>query len=473
MILPHAVAYMALAFPALVHAQRFIGYYGKTVGDCAEQTSFAPESLPIDKYTHLNFAFALINDLGEIDRENATDVDQYRAINALKLKNPALRTALTVGGWDMKMAHYSEMVSTAEKRQKFIASAVAYVRQHGFDGLDFDWEYPSDPQRGGHDVDPENFVTFLKEMRDAANAEVLTDNRERLILSIALPGGPFHGKYFLIPRLAEYVDWFNIMAYNLHGPWESMVYCAAPLNDPANNTEYSGYSLVDAINAMAPKTVNPRKFNLGLSLSGVTFTLKDNQKTLPGSPAAGAGLEGCQEMGAMAYFEAKQLVDKMGVNSVIGASVRGDMSGKVNPIQNSALDSRHITQKPQIDDISKCMYMVVDGNQWVGFDTPETFAYKVDYLKNYGFGGVSIWSMDSDTASHDLTNSIHTSLNNGFIRTPFDNNSTATTSAGQATATAPANGATSDGIKGSGASPSREHALLLGLIASVVAPLLS
>jgi chitinase len=45
---------------------------------------------------------------------------------------------------------------------------------------------------------------FLKEMREAADAEVLENGQERLILSIALPGGPFHGDYFLIPKLAPY-----------------------------------------------------------------------------------------------------------------------------------------------------------------------------------------------------------------------------------------------------------------------------
>ncbi|KAF8940452.1 hypothetical protein BGZ58_006446 [Dissophora ornata] len=388
---------------------------------------------------------------------------KYKEFNALKVKKPSLRTALTVGGWDMKMEHYSEMVSTHEKREKFIKSAIAYVREHDFDGLDFDWEYPADKKRGGHDADPENFVAFLKEMREAADAEVLKDKQERLILSIALPGGPFHGDYFLIPQLAAYADWFNIMAYNLHGPWESVVFCAAPLNDPANATEYNGYSLVDAINSMAPKTVDTRKFNLGLSLSGVTFTLQDKQKTSPGSPAAGPGREGCQEKGAMAYFEARKLVQKVGVQGVTkdgksmsvqsvhiqgGDGKRGRIGGGDGMShhimagekgkQRNVPERNGITQMPQMDGISKCMYMVVDEDQWVGFDTPETFAYKVDYLKSYGFGGVSIWSMDSDTNGHELTNSIHSSLTKDFIQDPTSNKNlipTSSTSSSLAAAT--------------------------------------
>lgn len=40
----------------------------------------------------------------------------------------------------MDMAHYSTMVSTPANRQKFIQSAMTYVRKYGFDGMDFDWE---------------------------------------------------------------------------------------------------------------------------------------------------------------------------------------------------------------------------------------------------------------------------------------------------------------------------------------------
>ncbi|KAF9942816.1 Endochitinase 1 [Mortierella alpina] len=330
------------------------------------------------------------------------DVALYKELNALKVKKPKLRTTVTVGGWEMDMAYYSKMVSTLESRQKFIKSAIAFVREHNFDGIDFDWEYPADKLRGGHDTDPENFVQFLKEMREAANAETLKDGQERLILSIALPGGPYHGQHFLLPKLTPYVNWFNIMAYNLHGQWEDMVFCAAPLYDTAVNTKYHGYSVDDAAKSMVPKIVNPRKFNLGLSLSGVTFTLRDKTLTSPGSPAIGPGKQGCQEKGAMSYFEASKLAKNLKI---------ADVKARAADVFN-----RSVTQEPKLDDVGKCMYMVVDGDQWVGFDTPETFDFKLDYLKKAGFGGVSIWSMDSDSVEHELTKSIHRSLTKDFIQ---------------------------------------------------------
>ncbi|KAG0315552.1 hypothetical protein BGZ97_008122, partial [Linnemannia gamsii] len=133
---------LSLSFPTITRAERVVGYYGKTAGGgiCSQYPPFEPSDLPIDLYTHLNLAFALIDDSGLIASQDAKEIPKYQQINDLKKKKPSLRTAVTVGGWDMDMAHYSTMVSTRERRQKFINSAVTFVRKYGFDGLDFDWE---------------------------------------------------------------------------------------------------------------------------------------------------------------------------------------------------------------------------------------------------------------------------------------------------------------------------------------------
>lgn len=61
-----------------------------------------------------------------------------------------------VGGWTFGTAKFKEMSATRYARQTFVFSAIPFLRQHGFDGLDLDWEYPK-----GSD-DKRNFVSLLK-----------------------------------------------------------------------------------------------------------------------------------------------------------------------------------------------------------------------------------------------------------------------------------------------------------------------
>ena len=67
---------------------------------------------------------------------------------------------LAVGGWNMASAPFTRMVATAPSRQEFATSTVKFLRDHNFDGLDLDWEYPANG--GSPPGDKQKFALLLE-----------------------------------------------------------------------------------------------------------------------------------------------------------------------------------------------------------------------------------------------------------------------------------------------------------------------
>ena len=85
---------------------------------------------------------------------------RFEKINALKNRNPGLKTLIAVGGWNAKSTEFTKMVSSMTSIRKFVQSSLTFIRRYGFDGLDLDWEYPG--QRGGKPSDKRNLVKLVK-----------------------------------------------------------------------------------------------------------------------------------------------------------------------------------------------------------------------------------------------------------------------------------------------------------------------
>ncbi|KAI7758870.1 hypothetical protein LZL87_014217 [Fusarium oxysporum] len=200
--------------------------------------TFWPEQILIGLYTHINFAFATINQktfLVEMkNKDNYGNL--YERLTALKKKDPDLKIYLAIGGWAFNdpgktSTTFSELATSQDSQSKFINSLQSFISQYDFDGLDLDWEYPVNKDRGGHSSDYKNFPKFMEKLKK-------TLNRRDKGLTITLPASYWYLRYFDIKRLEKTVDFFNIMSYDLHGAWDQKANWTEPyLNAHTNLTE--------------------------------------------------------------------------------------------------------------------------------------------------------------------------------------------------------------------------------------------
>jgi chitinase len=82
----------------------------------------------------------------------------FKAIYNLKKRNRHLKVLLSIGGWTYSPAFHPVVVSPA-LRAKFVESSIKLLEDYGLDGLDVDYEYPS------NDVQAKGYVELLRELR--------------------------------------------------------------------------------------------------------------------------------------------------------------------------------------------------------------------------------------------------------------------------------------------------------------------
>jgi chitinase len=69
---------------------------------------------------------------------------------------------------------------------------------------------PGAPDRGGKEDDPDNFVLLLKDVKQAFDADP-----RQYGLSFTAPTSYWYLRWFKIEKLWRYVNWINLMTYDL------------------------------------------------------------------------------------------------------------------------------------------------------------------------------------------------------------------------------------------------------------------
>ncbi|MCJ1383203.1 hypothetical protein MMC17_006316 [Xylographa soralifera] len=259
---------------------RIIGYY-EAWNYNKNCIGMSIQDIPVGSITHLHFAFGYIDPTSfDVIPMDGLPSDLFSQLTALKTQNPSLKTIVSLGGWTFTdngttTQHvFGNIVSSTDNRSKFITNLQSFLQNYGFDGVDFDWEYPGAGDRGGTDVDGVKYSEFLKELRRS------------------MPSG---GTQYLI----------NVMSYDLHGVWDA--------NDPIGNQILAHTNLTEinlALDLYWRNGIDPNKLNLGFGFYGRSFQLSDPSCSDPGCLFKGGAAPGvCTDnSGTLSYHEIMQII---------------------------------------------------------------------------------------------------------------------------------------------------------------------
>ncbi|KAF2675917.1 glycoside hydrolase family 18 protein [Lentithecium fluviatile CBS 122367] len=278
---------------------------------------YFPQAIPADKLTHVLYSFGDNRPDGEViltdqwsdiqihyegDSWNDQGNNLYgnlKQLNLLKKKNRNLKVLLSIGGWTYahEQKHFDTPASTAHGRKTFADSCVKLIKDLGFDGIDIDWEYPSNPEQGQH------LLLLLQAIRSAMDAyanklagESPDGTRPHFVLSIAAPAGEANYKNMPLGALAQVVDFINLMAYDYSGSWDQHAGHQANLFKSSSSPPCTPFDSQSVIDVYISQGVPAHKIVLGMPLYGRTFT---NTSGI-GQPFQGVG-QGSWEAGVWDY----------------------------------------------------------------------------------------------------------------------------------------------------------------------------
>ncbi|KAI1847341.1 hypothetical protein JX266_006566 [Neoarthrinium moseri] len=347
-------------------------------------SNYQPQELPVSELTHVLYAFADIGSDGtvhtsdsyaDIEKHYATDSWQDTGHNAYgvikqlflhKKNNRNLKMLLSIGGWTYS-PKFVPIAATEQGRATFASSAVRLMVDYGFDGIDLDWEYPTNAEEA------QNFVLLLQACRKALDDYSYQHQLDyKFLITVASPAGPTNYNRMDLIGMDKYVDAWHLMAYDYAGSWDPTTGHQSNLFKNTAVPDSTKFSTEDAVQYYESKGISSQKIILGLPLYGRSF----EATTGLGTTYSGVGSGGPQP-GVWLY---KSLP-------------------RPGAVENW-------------DDVAKASWSYDASRQeLVSYDTVRSARIKADYVLSRRLGGAFFWEASGDRAGEEsLINSVSKSL---------------------------------------------------------------
>ena len=268
-----------------------------------------------------------------------------------------VRIVMCVSGTHENGTNLATISASDELRAIFVTSIIEAIQKYNFAGVDIDWEYPTD-----------NGTKFTTLMADIYAAVKEYDSE--LLVTAAIPAGPFSYPKYSLKKSIEYMDYINMMSYDMG--CEQMYHHAALYK---STMTYSGCSVEESVNVFKNLGVPLDKMIIGAAFYGrrtdvTTFNYNSSTGLATGS------------------------VNK---NGTVGASIG------YTSIYNTYLKEGS-SAKVYWDNTAKANY-IYDANTktFVTYESEKSLQAKCEYVMSKGVKGIMWWDYGSDSTGTLIT----------------------------------------------------------------------
>lgn len=331
------------------------------------------EDIQFNKLTHLIYGFAFPGEGGSIGTSTGSF---HNPTLVARAHANGVRFIVMMGG-GIQSGGFSSMAANPAYRANFVNNLVTWMRTYGYDGINFDWEYPG---ADGKNYDKENFAALLREVRAAFDG-LEGELGKKLEMSIDLHSSLWYANWLDFSVLKQTMDWMGVMTYDYSGEWSYSQHAShnAPLfcgDYDADQAICNRYLTVDKgivnIRDGRPQSVDPVT---GEVYPAVVTNVPANRIVM-GMAFYGREFFNCQlnatpkEGGGPLTYTA--------INDYIA-------SGNWERVWDASARVPYLKKK--------------SGCGIVSYDDDQSLSAKADYIKANGLAGAMIWEITQDNTN--------------------------------------------------------------------------
>ena len=322
------------------------------VGDATTVTADDAKML-----THINVAFGKLKTDGSIDIDH---LNMNQCMLQIRAWNPNIKIAVSVVPAEGHADSFTRCAADPLLRKAVAKASAELITKYGYDGVDFDWEFPCVPSNGmdSSPADRRNYTLLCREVRNAI------DEIGGGLVTVAAGGDLYYAESVELPELSEILDYICLMTYDLKCGFHALAGHHTQLYSSTGDVFMN--SCDQALKLFHRYGVPKEKLIMGAAFYSRKWgDVKDrNHGLLQISPRGGGYGPGYGDL-------AENWIDKQGY-------------------------TRHW------DDEAKAPWLF-NGSTFLSYDDETSLKYKADYVNANGYGGVFYWEHKCDPSKVLLT----------------------------------------------------------------------